>query len=67
MARPVLAHADSTSLSAPASTGTDWPIHGVCDFAAGRFSHLDLTDARGGEALDRGQPVEGEIRIADRG
>jgi hypothetical protein len=59
--------ADSTSLSGPGSTGTDWRIHGVYDLAAGRFSHLDLTDAHGGEALDRGQPIAGEIRIADRG
>jgi hypothetical protein len=59
--------ADSTSLSGPASHGTDWRIHAVYDLEIGRFSHLDLTDAHGGEALDRGQPRAGEIRIGDRG
>ena len=59
--------ADGTSLSGPASKGTDWRIHGVFDLAAGGFSHLEITDGHGGEALDRGEPVAGEIRIADRG
>jgi hypothetical protein len=59
--------ADSTGISGLASRGTDWRIHGVYDLADGRFSALELTDAHGGEALDRGPPVAGEIRIADRG
>ena len=45
----------------------DWRVHGVYDLGAGGFSHLELTDKHGGEALDRGAGVEGEIRIADRG
>jgi hypothetical protein len=63
----VLRIADSTSLSKPASKGTDWRVHGVYDLGRGGFSHLEVTDSRGGEALDRGKPVAGEIRIADRG
>jgi hypothetical protein len=63
----VLRIADGTCLSKPGSKGTDWRIHGVYDLASGRFTHLELTDGRGGEALDRGQPVTDEIRIADRG
>jgi len=63
----VLRVADSTSLSQPASKGTDWRVHGVYDLGRGGFSHLEVTDNRGGEALDRGKPVAGEIRIADRG
>ena len=51
----------------PGSRGTDWRVHGVYDLGAGGFSHLELTDKHGGEALDRGAGVEGEIRIADRG
>lgn len=62
----VLRIADSTSLSQPASQGTDWRLHGVYDLGRGGFSHLELTDAHGGEALDRGKPVAGEIRVADR-
>ena len=63
----VLRIADSTSLSKPASKGTDWRIHAVFDLAQGGFSSLEITDSHGGEALDRGLPVAGEIRIADRG
>ena len=63
----VLCISDSTSLSKPASKGTDWRIHGVYDLGRGGFSHLEVTDATGGEALDRGKPVAGEIRLGDRG
>ena len=58
---------DASSLSGPASQGTDWRIHGVYDLGARRFSHLEVTDRYGGEALDRGAPIAGEIRMADRG
>jgi DDE family transposase len=58
---------DASSLSQPASKGTDWRIHGVYDLGLGGFSHLSITDRHGGEALDRGQPVAGEIRLGDRG
>lgn len=58
---------DATCLSGPASQGTDWRIHGVYDLGARRFSHLEVTDCRGAEGLERGVPVAGEIRIADRG
>jgi Transposase DDE domain len=63
----VLRISDSTSLSKPASKGTDWRVHGVYDLGRGGFSYLEVTDGRGGEALDRGKPVAGEIRIGDRG
>lgn len=42
-------------------------MHGVHDLCAGGFGHLEPTDAHGGEALDRGAGIDGEIRIADRG
>ena len=58
--------ADGTCVSKPGSTGTDWRIHGVFDLGRGGFSHLELTDQRGAEALDRGAPHPGEIRIGDR-
>jgi hypothetical protein len=58
---------DGSCVSKPGSRGTDWRVHGVYDLGAGGFSHLELTDKHGGEALDRGAGVEGEIRIADRG
>ena len=58
--------ADGTCVSKPGSTGTDWRIHGVFDLGSGGFSHLELTDKHGAEALERGAPLTGEIRIGDR-
>jgi len=63
----VLRISDSSSLSGPASHGTDWRLHGVYDLARGGFVALELTDGHGAEALDRGKPMAGEIRIGDRG
>jgi hypothetical protein len=51
--------ADGTCVSKPGSTGTDWRIHGVLDLGRGGFSHLELTDQHGGEALERGTPPAG--------
>ena len=62
----ILRLADGTCVSKPGSTGTDWRIHGVFDLGRGGFSHLELTDQHGAEALDRGAPRTGEIRIGDR-
>jgi hypothetical protein len=58
--------ADGTCVSQPGSTGTDWRIHGVFDLGRGGFAHLDLTNRHAGEALTRGGPQAGEIRIGDR-
>jgi hypothetical protein len=63
----VLRVADGSGLSKPASKGTDWRIHAVYDLGLGGFTHLEVTDSHGAEALDRGAPVPGEVRIADRG
>src|SRR5580765_8533872 len=62
----VLRLADGTCVSKPGSKGTDWRVHGVFDLGGGGFSHLELTDKHGAEALDRGAPEPGEIRIGDR-
>jgi hypothetical protein len=58
--------ADGTCVSEPGSTGTDWRVHGVFDLGHGGFSHLELTDVHGAEALERGASHPGEIRIGDR-
>ena len=55
--------ADGTCVSKPGSTGTDWRVHGVFDLGRGGFSQ---TDKHGAEALERGVPHPGEIRIGDR-
>ena len=62
----ILRLADGTCVSKPGSTGTDWRVHGVFDLGRGGFSHLELTDQHGAEALERGAPLPGEIRIGDR-
>ena len=62
----ILRLADGTCVSKPGSTGTDWRVHGVFDLGRGGFSHLELTDQHGAEALERGAPLAGEIRIGDR-
>ena len=58
---------DSSSISQPGSSGTDWRLHAVYDLGRGGFSHLELTDKRGAENLNRGAPVKGEVEIVDRG
>jgi hypothetical protein len=42
-----------------------WRIHCAFDLPRERFGHLELTDEREGERLDRIPVVEGEIRIGD--
>jgi hypothetical protein len=42
-----------------------WRIHSAFDLPLERFGHLELTDEREGERLDRIPVVKGEIRIAD--
>jgi hypothetical protein len=55
----VLRLADGTCVSKPGSKGTDWRVHGVFDLGSGGFSHLELTDKHGAEALERGPPAGG--------
>lgn len=57
---------DSTSISRRGSKGTDWRVHAVYDLGAGGFTHLEVTDAHGAEAINRGTPIPREIRICDR-
>ena len=62
----ILRASDGTCISKRGSKGTDWRVHGVYDLGRGGFSHLDLTDGHGAEAIDRGAPIPGEMRIGDR-
>ncbi len=59
--------ADGSSICERASKGVDWRVHGVFDLGRGRFSHLELSDCHGAESMARGAPIDGEIRIVDRG
>jgi hypothetical protein len=58
---------DGSTLSQPGSKGTDWRIHATYDLGSGGFSHLELTDGRGAEALTRAVCDDGGVMIADRG
>ena len=62
----VLRISDGSCVSKPGSKGTDWRVHAVYDLGAGGFSHFELTDKHGAEALDRGAAIRGEIRLGDR-
>jgi hypothetical protein len=62
----VLRASDGTCIRERGSKTTDWRVHAVYDLGRGGFSHLELTDDRGAEAVTRGAPIAGEIRIADR-
>jgi hypothetical protein len=55
------------SVIATPGQATNWRLHAVYDLGSQRFSHLELTDIHGGEALERAAVVPGEIRIGDRG
>jgi hypothetical protein len=57
---------DASTLSQPGSKGTDWRIHATYDLGSGGFSHLELTDGQGAEALTRAV-YDGGVMIADRG
>lgn len=61
-----LRSADGSCFREPGSKAASWRLHAVYDLGAGGFSHLELTDARGAESMERGAPVAGEIRIGDR-
>ena len=61
-----LTASDGTCIRERGSKTTDWRVHAVYDLGRGGFSHLELTDDRGAEAITRGVPIAGEIRIADR-
>jgi hypothetical protein len=58
---------DASTLSQRGSTGTDWRIHATYDLGSGGFSHLELTDGKGAEALSRAVCDDGGVMIADRG
>ena len=43
-----------------------WRLHVAYDPAGQRFSHIELTDQRGAETLERAPVEAGEIRVGDR-
>jgi len=61
-----LRNADGSCFREPGDKTTSWRLHAVYDLGRGGFSHLELTDKHGAEAIERGIPIPGEIRIGDR-
>lgn len=64
---PALRINDATVISIPGSKGTDWRIHAVYDPVSSRLTRVQVTDAKGGEKLERDPCQAGEVVIADRG
>jgi hypothetical protein len=58
---------DATTVSRPGSRGTDWRLHLGFDLRTLTMDHVEVTDARGGETLQRAAVEPGEVWIADRG
>ena len=46
--------------------GDLWRLHVAYDLATHRFTHVELTDHKGAERLERAPVAAGEIRIGDR-
>jgi len=58
---------DASTISQPGSQGTDWRLHAKFDLGAFSLTGIEITDASGGETLQRHAAQEGEIDMADRG
>jgi Transposase DDE domain len=57
---------DATAICQPGADRTSWRLHVGYDLATGQVDHIELTDGRGGENLQRLTYRPGEIVLADR-
>ena len=57
---------DGTTVQGPASRGTQWRLHYALDLASLRCDWQELTDAGGGESLERVPVRKGDVILADR-
>lgn len=58
---------DATAICGPGAKGIDWRVHVLIDPASGRLASVGITDAHGGEKLDR-HPIENmDLVLGDRG
>lgn len=58
---------DSTTVSEPGSTGSDWRIHYSVLLANLRCDHIQVTDIHHAESLTRYAVEAGDVLVADRG
>jgi Transposase DDE domain len=58
---------DATTICQPGADGTTWRLHAGYDLASGQIDHIELTDARGPENLQRLTYQPGDVGLGDRG
>lgn len=57
---------DSTTIQGPASKGTGWRLHYALNLNSLDCDWFELTDAKGGERLERTPMSPGDVLLADR-
>ena len=57
---------DSTTVEGPAAKGTQWRVHFSLDLMRLHCDWYELTDAHGGELLERTPVERGDVLLADR-
>lgn len=57
---------DSTTIQGPASKGTEWRVHYSLNLQSLDCDWFELTDAKGGELLERTPMNPGDVLLADR-
>lgn len=57
---------DSTTVQGPAAKGTEWRVHYALDLMSLSCDWYELTDAHGGELLERTPVERGDVLLADR-
>lgn len=57
---------DGSVITGPGSQGTDWVTHIIADPISGKFTSVELTDAKGAETFARHRINEGEVVLGDR-
>lgn len=57
---------DSTTVQGPASKGTEWRLHYSLDLMTLHCDWCEVTDAHGGELLERTPMQKGDVLLADR-
>jgi hypothetical protein len=57
---------DGSVITGPGSKGTDWIAHMIVDPISGRFTSVEVTDAKGAESFTRHPMNPGEIVLGDR-
>jgi len=65
--RPGLSLVDGSTVSLPASEGSDWRLHARYEPVLGRFTDLVITEARTAEALCCVAVRPGDVMVQDRG